>query len=81
MGAVAVAARDDLVLMSITVAMAVTCSFMLQVATPSNSVDYASGALELRHMFRSGIWLNVVGLMLTIGMLYTVIPLVFGVAS
>ena len=75
MGAVAVSAAIDPVLMAMTVAMAVTCSFMLPVATPSNSVAYATGELELRHMVRAGIWLNVAGLALTIGMLYTFIPL------
>jgi sodium-dependent dicarboxylate transporter 2/3/5 len=80
MGAVAVSAAIDPVLMAMTVAMAVTCSFMLPVATPSNSVAYATGELELRDMVRAGIWLNVAGLALTIGMLYTFIPLTFGVA-
>jgi hypothetical protein len=77
-GSCAVPAAIDPVLMAVFVAMAATCSFMLPVATPSNWVAYATGELELRDMVRAGIWLNVAGLALTIGMLYTLIPLTSG---
>lgn len=80
MGAVAVGTAVDPLLMSITVAMAVTCAFMLPVGTPSNAVAYATGELQLRHMIRGGVWLNLIGLGITVGMLYTFAPLVFGVA-
>lgn len=80
MGAVAVGAAVDPLLMSLTVAMAVTCAFMLPVATPSNAVAYATGELEMRHMIRGGIWLNIAGAVITIGMLYTFAPMVFGVS-
>lgn len=80
MGAVAVGAALDPVLMSLTVAMAVTCAFMLPVATPSNAVAYATGELEMRDMVRGGVWLNLVGVLITLGMLCTLAPLAFGVA-
>lgn len=80
MGAVAVGAALDPVLMSLTVAMAVTCAFMLPVATPSNAVAYATGEFDMRDMVRGGVWLNVAGIAITVGMLYVVAPMVFGVA-
>lgn len=80
MGAVAVGASVDPMLMSLTVAMAVTCAFMLPVATPSNAVAYATGDLDLKDMIRGGLWLNIAGIIITLGMLYTFAPLVFGVS-
>lgn len=53
---------------------------MLPVATPSNAVPYATGELEMWHMIRGGVWLNIVGAVITIGMLYLFAPMVFGVS-
>ncbi|MDR6417519.1 anion permease [Pseudarthrobacter sulfonivorans] len=79
-GEVTVGAAVHPLLMSLTVEMAVTCTFMLPVETPSNAVAYATGQLGMRHMIRGGVWLNIVGAVITIGMLYSFAPMVFGVS-
>jgi sodium-dependent dicarboxylate transporter 2/3/5 len=79
MGALAIGIGQDPLLMSLAVALAVTCAFMLPVATPSNAVAYATGEVTIRTMMRVGIWMNVVGLGLVGLALVTVAPLVFGV--
>ncbi|CAM3531863.1 SLC13 family permease [Halomonas casei] len=77
MGAIAVGLDIDPFLMTIVVTFAVSCAFMLPVATPSNAVAFATGDLPIKSMIRAGIWLNVIGLLVIIVALYTIVPLVF----
>jgi solute carrier family 13 (sodium-dependent dicarboxylate transporter), member 2/3/5 len=60
--------------------MAVLCAFMLPVATPSNAVAFATGELPMKQMVRTGVWMNVLGLVIVAVMTVTLVPLVFGVA-
>ncbi len=79
MGAVAVGAGMDPLLMTVAVTVAVSSAYMLPVATPSNSVAFASGEFPIRAMVRAGVWLNVISLILLFVLLYTLVPLVLGV--
>ena len=45
-------------------AMAASCAFMLPVATPPNAIVFASGMLSIPQMIRSGLLLNLIGLVL-----------------
>lgn len=80
MGAIAVGTGIDPLVMTIAITFAVSCAFMLPVATPSNAVAFASGDLPIRHMVRAGVWLNLVGMVVLLAVLYTLVPLVFGVS-
>lgn len=80
MGAIAVGLGIEPFLMTIVVTFAVSCAFMLPVATPSNAVAFATGDLPIQNMIRAGIWLNLIGLLVIIVALYTIVPLVFDVA-
>ncbi|MBZ9566371.1 DASS family sodium-coupled anion symporter [Modicisalibacter tunisiensis] len=80
MGAIAEGLGIDPFLMTIVVTFAVSCAFMLPVATPSNAVAFATGDLPIRNMIRAGIWLNVIGLLVIMMALYTIVPLVFDVS-
>lgn len=80
MGALAVGVGIDPLLMSVVVAMAIMCAFMLPVATPSNAVAYATGEIPIQAMVRTGIWMNLLGLTLIFVVTVTLVPLVFGVA-
>ncbi|WP_181422096.1 SLC13 family permease [Halomonas sp. LBP4] len=80
MGAIDVGLGIETFLMTIVVTFAVSCAFMLPVATPSNAVAFATGNLPIRHMIRAGIWLNMIGLLVIMVALYTIFPLVFDVA-
>lgn len=80
MGAIAVGLDLDPFLMTMVVTFAVSCAFMLPVATPSNAVAFATGDLPIGNMIRAGIWLNGIGLLVIMLALYTLIPLVFGLS-
>lgn len=49
-------------LLALPVALFATLGFMLPVATPPNAVIFGSGVLELRHMLRAGVILDIVGI-------------------
>lgn len=78
-GAVAVGIGMDPLLMTITVTLAVCSAYMLPVATPSNAVAFGSGEVSIKQMVRAGVWLNIISLLVAVFMLYTLVPLVFGV--
>ncbi len=44
--------------------IAASCAFMMPVATPPNAIVFGSGEVQIRHMVKAGIWLNVVGVVL-----------------
>ena len=79
-GSVAVGIALDPLLMTITVTLAVCSAYMLPVATPSNAVAFGSGEVTIKQMVRAGVWLNIVSLVLIMVMLYTFVPMVFGVS-
>ncbi|MFI2819769.1 MULTISPECIES: SLC13 family permease [Halomonadaceae] len=80
MGSIAVGLGIEPFLMTIVVTFAVSCAFMLPVATPSNAVAFATGDLPIQSMIRAGVWLNVIGLLVIMVALYTIVPLVFDVS-
>lgn len=79
-GAVAVGVGIDPLFMTIAVTLAVCSAYMLPVATPSNAVAFGSGEITIKQMTRAGVWLNLISLGLIMVVMYTVVPLVFGVS-
>jgi len=59
--AVAPAIGVDPFVLTIPVALAASCAFMLPVATPPNAIVYGSGHLTVPQMARAGFLLNVAG--------------------
>ena len=47
-------------LLIVPLTIAASCAFMLPVATPPNSIVYASGYIPISRMVRAGIFLNVI---------------------
>jgi len=48
----------------VSATVAASCAFMLPVATPPNAVVFGSGYLEIPDMIRTGIWMNIISIML-----------------
>lgn len=79
-GSIAVGMGIDPLFMSIAVTLAVCSAYMLPVATPSNAVAFGSGEVTIRQMCRAGVWLNVISIVAIMIVLYTLVPLVFGIS-
>jgi len=54
-----------------------SCAFMFPVATPPNAIVFGSGMIRMRDMIRTGLFLNLIGIPVVVGMLIWLIPLVF----
>lgn len=79
-GGVALGLGADVMLLTIPVAIAATCAFMLPVATPPNAIAYGSGYVTIGQMIRGGVWLNLIGIVLISALTLTVAAWVFGIA-
>lgn len=68
----------NVMLLVVPVALAATFAFMLPVATPPNAVAYGSGYIKIGDMAKTGLWLNLAGIVLiTAAVLLVGVP-VFG---
>lgn len=79
-GGVAMGLNLDPLLLTIPVALAATCAFMLPVATPPNAVAFGSGYVTVAQMVKGGLWLNVIGIVLITATVYLLAVSVFGIA-
>ncbi len=63
-GAIAIEAGINPVVLTVPVALAAGCAFMLPVATPPNAIVFGSGLLRIPRMARAGLLLNISGIVL-----------------
>ncbi len=61
-GAIAIEAGIDPIVLTVPVAFAASCAFMLPVATPPNAIVFGSGLLTIPKMARAGFALNLIGI-------------------
>ncbi len=59
--------------------MAVSCAFMLPVATPPNAIIYSSNLFTIPQMSRVGVWLNIISILLVTVLGYACLGFIFGV--
>jgi len=64
LGATALGLGQDPLLLIIPATLAASCAFMMPVATPPNTIAYASGHLKISDMIKAGIWLNIISLII-----------------
>ncbi|MCM8570909.1 SLC13 family permease [Gramella jeungdoensis] len=57
--------------------LAASCAFMLPVATPPNAVVFGSGHLHIPDMIRTGIWMNIVSIIIISLVVYFALPLIW----
>ena len=77
--ALALSVGQPPLLLAIPAVLAASCAFMLPVATPPNAIVFASGYLTIPQMARAGLWLNFIGIVVIIGLVYLLMEPVFGV--
>lgn len=70
LGPVSVSLTGNPLLLTIPAALAASAGFMLPVATPPNSIVFASGEVRVRDMARAGLLMNVVGIVVISGLSY-----------
>lgn len=58
----------------VSATVAASCAFMLPVATPPNAVVFGSGYLTIPDMVRTGIWMNLISILLLTIIVFMVLP-------
>ena len=74
---VAVGLEVDILQLLIPLTIASSCAFMLPMATPPNAIVFASGHIKVTDMARTGIWLNIISVLLLIVFFKFVVPYLF----
>ncbi len=59
--------------------VAASFAFMLPVATPPNAIVFSSRYVTIQQMVRTGVWLNLLGVLLITLFVYFVLPRVWGI--
>jgi sodium-dependent dicarboxylate transporter 2/3/5 len=78
-GALAVTLGEHPLMLVIPATLAVSCAFMLPVATPPNAIVFSAGYLSQKDMTQVGFGLNIIGVMFVTLVAYTVMMWVFGI--
>ncbi len=79
LAATAVAIQIDPLLIMIPATISASCAFMLPIATPPNAIVFSSGRIDVRHMARYGILLNLIGVVIVTASMFWLIGPQFGV--
>ena len=78
---IALRTGEDPVALAVVAAVAASMAFMLPVATPPNALVYSTGYIKIKEMMKAGFILDIVGWLLTVGILVIVAGWIFGVVN
>ena len=65
----------------ISATLAASCAFMLPTATAPNAVVFSSGLLKIEDMFKKGIWMNIISIIIITLIVYYFLPSIFDVST
>jgi sodium-dependent dicarboxylate transporter 2/3/5 len=68
-------------LLMVPATISASCAFMLPVATPPNAIVFGSGRVAMGHMVRTGIILNLIGVVLITAVVYWLVQPVLGIEA
>lgn len=77
-GAIAVGIGLDPLALTVPLALAASCAFMLPVATPPNAIVFSSGRISIAQMARAGLWINLFGSIAIVAVAYPLAVWLFG---
>jgi len=77
LGPIAVSMTGSPLLLVVACALAASCAFMMPVATPPNSIVFASGHLKVSDMVKAGFVLNLVSITLISLLVYLSVEFIF----
>jgi sodium-dependent dicarboxylate transporter 2/3/5 len=66
-------------MLMVSATLAASCAFMLPVATPPNAVVFGSGYLHIPDMIRTGIWMNILSILIITLMTYFLLPIIWDI--
>ena len=66
------------VMMAIPTALGASLAFSLPVATPPNAIVFGSGLVRVPDMFKSGMTLNIIGIVISVVIMSMMLPIAFG---
>jgi len=79
LASLAVAIEVNPLLLMVPATLSASCAFMLPVATPPNAIAFGTGDLPIKEMVRTGIWLNLLGILLITAAIYLLGITVLGI--
>jgi sodium-dependent dicarboxylate transporter 2/3/5 len=68
----------DPLLLSMPMAMASSCAFMMPISTPPNAIVFSSGHIQINQMLYTGLILNIISVAILLAASFTIIRWVFG---
>ena len=64
-------------ILTVPLTISASCAFMLPVATPPNSIVFASNLITINSMVKAGFWLNLIAICILVFLAYYLVPNVF----
>ena len=65
----------------ISATLAASCAFMLPISTPPNAVVFGSGFLKIEDMFKKGVWMNLISILIITLVVFFILPYVFDMST
>ncbi len=79
LAAVAIGIGQNPLLLVVPAALVSSCAFMLPAATPPNAIVFGSGYISIPQMVKSGVGLNIIGIVLSVSITWALVMPIFDV--